>query len=274
MFTASKTTKAKKSTRKATKRARKAGSKAAKRAEQAGYRAGERAAELAERAGEGAQRTAAEAARRLRDSEALARAQVTADELAGRAKGAWHGAHLDERTAELAERVRESEAAQRAADRTRQLSETGLAALGAWLASGPAAGKLGVKKRRSWPVWLVGLLGVAVGFAAARFTADRSGADIRNDLTAAADRLASRTTGAVDQAASAAGPTATVLADTVRVALQGDPRTASVSEVNINVAEGTVFVRGEVPSDVDQDAIRDVIRAVPGVRDVDLQLGG
>jgi osmotically-inducible protein OsmY len=35
-----------------------------------------------------------------------------------------------------------------------------------------------------------------------------------------------------------------------------------------------VFVRGEVPSDVDQDAIRDVIRAVPGVRDVDLQLGG
>jgi hypothetical protein len=45
-----------------------------------------------------------------------------------------------------------------------------------------------------------------------------------------------------------------------------------VLAVNVNVAEGTVFVRGPLPEGVDEQAVRDVIAKVPGVTDVDLQL--
>lgn len=62
------------------------------------------------------------------------------------------------------------------------------------------------------------------------------------------------------------------LADEVRSHLSADPRTADLPGLAINVAEGTVFVRGSVPPGYEDLAIRDVISSVPGVNDVDLQV--
>jgi osmotically-inducible protein OsmY len=62
------------------------------------------------------------------------------------------------------------------------------------------------------------------------------------------------------------------LADQVRSHLSADPRTADLPGLAINVAEGTVFVRGSVPAGYQESAIREVISSVPGVNDVDLQV--
>lgn len=259
-------------TKKAKKTAKKAVKKASTRAEKAGVKAADRAADLAERTGERLHGGASDLAVRLRESEAIGRAQETAGELGERAKDAWHDSHLDERAAELAKRVRDTEVAQKAADRTKHLTESGLAALGAWLATSPAAEQLGVKKQRAWPLWTFALVGAAVGFVIGRLTAPKPGADVRGELAAAADRLTNKASDAIGDAKEDAGPVATVLADTVRSTLAADTRTAELAGLSVNVAEGTVFVRGKTPADVDEAAIRAVIAAVPGVRDVDLQL--
>lgn len=65
---------------------------------------------------------------------------------------------------------------------------------------------------------------------------------------------------------------ASPLEDDIRTELDGDPRTAGLVDLVINVADSTVFVRGNVPAGFDPTAIRDVIAAVPGVTDVDMQV--
>lgn len=231
------------STAKATK---KAGKRARKVAQDKSGEAGERAAELAER---------------LKDSDALAAASDRGAELLETAKDRWDDSDLDKRAADLAKRLQKAEATQEALDRARQTSDKSLSNLGGWLGSGPLAHKLGLTKRRKWPIAVAAAVGAALGFVVAQAMKRGSTDTIRDELADAADRLAS------------GGGSATVLADTIRTTLDADPRTAQLDPLDINVSDGgTVFVRGTVPAEADHDAIRDVIASVPGVVDVDLQL--
>lgn len=266
-------TKARKSAKKTTKKAAKRAEKRAAHASEVVHDRAADLADLAERAGVVAQERAHDLAERLRDSDAIARAQARGGELAGLAgaKGAdladlakakWHDADLDKRTAALAKQIREAEATKEASRRARDLTDSSLAAVGGWLAGGTAAEKMGVVRKPKIAGWVWALIGAAAGFAAAKLLASQTGEHLRDDLVAAADRLADSTS----------HPAGTVLADTIRTTLEGDPRTADLRQININVAEGTVFVRGSLPSGIDQQAVRDVIERVPGVEDVDLQL--
>jgi hypothetical protein len=264
-----------------TKAAKKKAKKAEKHAIAAGEAAQERVADLTERAGAIAHERADELAKHLRDSEALAKAQakgaelaevaqVKGSELAELAKAKWHEAELDDRAAALAKQLKEHDAskeasrkAKEASSKAREMTDSSLASLGGLIASGPMLEKMGLQRRSRMPSWLWAVLGAVVGFAAAKLLASSSSSDdVRDDLAAAAERLA----------AKAPHPAGTVLADTIRTTLQGDPRTAELKQLNINVAEGTVFVRGAIPSGIDADAVRQVIEGVPGVEDVDLQL--
>lgn len=230
-------------TAKATKKARKRASKLAK---STGGDAGERAAELAGR---------------VKDSDAVSTAADRGSALVEAARERLDDTDLDKRAAELAERLREAEATQEALDRARKTSDKSLSAVGSWLGSGPLASKLGVTRRRKWPFVLASAVGAALGFALAQAIKRGSTDTIRDELADAADRLA------------VGGGSTAVLADTIRTTLDADPRTSQLEPLDINVSDGgTVFVRGTVPPDVDQDAIRDVIASVPGVTDVDLQL--
>jgi hypothetical protein len=256
--------------------------KAAKKTAKMTDVAQERAAEIAERAGALAQDTAHDLAELLRDSEAIQKAQLkgaeVADlarakwtdaeldkrlaELTDLAKAKWSDAELDKRAAEIAKQVRETDAAKEAAKRAKDMTDSSLASVGGWLAASKAADRMGISPKRRVPAFIWALLGLVVGFAASKALAQKSDGEVRDDLAAAADRLAAR----------APHPAGTVLADTIRATLQGDPRTADLRQININVAEGTVFVRGSIPSGIDTDAVRSVIESVPGVEDVDLQL--
>lgn len=261
LFTASKTKKAKKTAK-----------KVAKRAEKAGERAQERAAEFAERAGARAQETASEIAERLRDSDTLAKAQARSTELASLARDRWDDAHLDDRAAELADRIKDSDRVKAARKRGKEASEEGLAAAGAWLSKGKSAKLLGVSKRRSWPIWLVGLVALGVGFIVAKLLGERQNGYVQDDFVAAAERLHGTTADPYEPSTSIRSDSPTALADDIRSKLADDPRTAELSNLAVNVAEGTVFVRGSVPEGTDESAIREVVSAVPGVSDVDLQL--
>lgn len=230
-------------TAKATKKARK---RAGKLAKGKGGEAGERAAELAER---------------LKSSDALSAATDRGSALVDAARERLDDTDLDKRAADLAERLREAEATQEALERARQTSDKSLSAVGSWLGSGPLAGKLGVTRRRKWPFLLASVVGAGLGFVLAQAMKRGSTDTIRDELADAADRLA------------VGGGSAAVLADTIRTTLDADPRTAQLEPLDINVSDGgTVFVRGTVPADTDQDAVRDVVASVPGVADVDLQL--
>jgi hypothetical protein len=74
------------------------------------------------------------------------------------------------------------------------------------------------------------------------------------------------------KAASSSGGAKLSVADEVRAKLAADGRTSSLTGLAVNVAEGTVFVRGTVPSGTDEDGVRDVVAGVDGVQDVDLQV--
>jgi hypothetical protein len=224
-------------------------------------KASKRARKLAKCTGGGASERASELAGRVKDSDALQAATGRGSTLVDAAKGRWEDSDLDQRAAELAERLREVEATRNALDRARQTSQKSLGSVGTWLGSGPLASKLGVTRRRKWPFVVASVIGVGVGFALAQLVQRGSTDTIRDELADAADRL------------SVGGGSAAVLADTIRTTLDADPRTAQLEPLDINVSDGgTVFVRGTVPEDIDQGAIRDVIASVPGVTDVDLQL--
>jgi hypothetical protein len=258
------TEKAKKEGRKAVKRAKKGGKKATKRAEKAGVEAQERAAEYAERAGAAASEVAEELAERLRKSESLAKAQTMGAEYAGKAKQRWDDADVEDKLLEAAHRFRGSDVAQKAEQKSKDVTEASLAALGAWLTSskqGKKLGsKLGVQKKRRWRVLLAAVIGAAAGFAAARLMQPKPLPDFNDEFTSSAGQLATQ------------APAGTALVDAIRAALAADPRTAELDRLTINVAEGTVFVRGTVPEGTDEDALREIIGNVPGVVDVDLQL--
>ena len=153
-----------------------------------------------------------------------------------------------------------------------------MAGLGTWLASGSVGKQLGVqRRRRRWPAWLLGVLGVGAGYAVGVFTAPKRGTDLRDDWSAASASTmdtATKTADRVSQDTSdmSAPASEKPLADRIRTRLGEDPRTSDLPKLNVNVVEGTVFVRGSVSSDVDKDAIKGVISDVEGVKDVDLQL--
>lgn len=214
------------------------------------------------RASDVAQR-AVELAGRLRDSEAVAKAQARGKEFATLAAEKIREAQLNDKATELAAAVRESETAQQAAVAT----DRALERLGSWLSEGRTGQKLGIRPAgRGFPAWLAALLGLALGYAMGLLTAPRRGPALRDDLVTAADRLRQ------DTADVSAPPAQRPLEDAVRTRLGEDPRTADLPKLNINVAEGTVFVRGTVPVGFDENAIRDVIAGIEGVRDVDLQV--
>lgn len=222
---------------------------------------------------------AAEFAERVRDSEAFLKAQAKGNELAQRTRQRVKDAELDEKAAELAERVRNSDAAQQAFATVQRLSDEQLVRLGGWLGRGKTADKLGLRpaKRRRVPAWLVLVGGVAAGYVIGLLTAPKRGDELRHDLVQQSHELREDLATTAqrlqqDTEDAAAPPAQKPLADKVRTRLGEDPRTSSLPKLNVNVAEGTVFVRGSVPSDVNEDDIRAVIASVPGVEDVDLQL--
>lgn len=194
------------------------------------------------------------------------------------AKAKLADAGLDARTAAVLEILRDSETLGEARSRVRELSEGAMAGLGTWLGSGAVAERLGVqRRRRRWPAILLGLLGVAAGYAIGVLTAPKRGEEMRDDWSAASEsatdtamKAASRVS--QDTADVSAPPAEKPLADKVRTRLGEDPRTADLPKLNINVVEGTVFVRGAVPADADTEKIRGVVAEIEGVTDVDLQV--
>ena len=230
----------------------------------------ERAAELAERA--------AELAERVRESESFARAQAKGSALAARTRTRLKEAELEERAAELAQRVRSADTTQQALTTAQRVSDEQLSRLGGWLSRGKAAEKLGVRPaRRGLPTWLALLIGAGVGYLIGTLTAPKRGDDLREDLFARGaelkeDLAATAERMQQDTADMAAPPSQKPIADEIRTRLGEDPRTAGLPKLNVNVAEGTVFVRGSLPAGFDESAIREVITTVPGVEDIDLQL--
>jgi small-conductance mechanosensitive channel len=220
-----------------------------------------REAKLDERAGE--------LAARVRDSEAVAKTQARAEELAGQARAKLHESGLDAKALELAERIRTAESTQQAVETARRVSDDVLDRVGEWLSTGTTAQRLGVQRsKRRFPVWLLGLLGVAAGYAIGMLTAGRRGKELRQDMAMTARQIGEEARETAVDVRQAAAP----LVDEVRSRLTEDPRTAALPDLTINIAEGTVFIRGPVPEGVDENTIRDVITAIPGVEDVDLQL--
>lgn len=66
-------------------------------------------------------------------------------------------------------------------------------------------------------------------------------------------------------------PTGLTLTEQIQRRLSHDPRTADLhDDLEIHVAEQTVYVRGRVPVTFDASSVREVVLAVPGVSAVDL----
>jgi hypothetical protein len=221
-------------------------------------------------------------AERTRTAVRDAKVDERAAELADRARTAVRDAHLDERAAELAARVRESEAGQRAAAASRRTTDQALERVGEWLMASGAAERLGVVpvKRRRGRSLLFLLLGAAIGFVAARFLQGRSESE-ELDVYAETSQwttAAEPPSGPAPSAVPSVPPAGDVsepgqpLEEEIRSSLRSDPRTAELGDLSINVAESTVFVRGNVPEDADRAAITEVVANVPGVTDVDLEV--
>ena len=218
----------------------------------------ERAAELAELARE-----------KVREAELDARAAELA--AAGRQKVAELG--VDERAAELVARLRDTSVAQQAAGiagaaalTARDTTDRTLERVGDKLSEGRVGEALGLRRRRrtkAWPLLIAGAVaaGVATGFVVMR----RRNTEL-TDQWPPADGVAATTQ-------TTAVPAVDLPLDgRVREAIGQDPRTADVAPLNVNVVDGTVFVRGFVGPNVDIEALRAVIEGVEGVTDVDLQV--
>lgn len=220
----------------------------------------ERAAELAEQAGE--------LAKRVRESEALATAQATGEDLLVKAREQIHERGIDDKAADLAGRVRESDQYRQAKATASEATDKTLASVGDWLTHSPAGEKLGVRpvdKKRSAGKWLLAGAGVVAGFAAGVVAGSR-----KHETVEELERIASRVGQDTPDLATPADQKP--IADEVRTRLGQDPRTSGLPRLNINVAEHTVFVRGAVPEGTDEEAIRAVIATVPGVEDIDLRV--
>ncbi|MGH8909728.1 MAG: BON domain-containing protein [Egibacteraceae bacterium] len=145
--------------------------------------------------------------------------------------------------------------ATRAQRRGVAFADRGLGRIGERLAHGPLAQRLGIQPAKRGVPWpLVGALGIAIGYVIGLLTAPKREAESNADIEA--------------HAVWAAQP----LAEEIRAQIASDPRTSALPDIKVDVANGTVFVRGTVPRDFDQDTLREVVEGVPGVHDVDLQL--
>lgn len=232
---------------------------------------------------------AADLLERIKDSEAVTKAQARSVDLAAAARDKVREAELAGRAgaggakaAAIAKAAEAAAAAERARDATRRSSEERLERVGEWLAASKAGEAMGVSapRGRRFPAWLLALLAVGVGYAVAKLTSRREEPVYSDDFVAAAERLtpAQEPLSPASSDASAAGtagdaaPAGRPLAERVRSSLEADDRTRSLTGLAINVAEGTVFVRGTVPAGFEEVAIREVVASVPGVTDVDLQV--
>ncbi|CAN5775586.1 MAG: hypothetical protein H0W51_08100 [Euzebyales bacterium] len=257
----------------------------------------DKAAELAAQVKEAKlDQRAAELAERVRDSEAFQAAQARGSELAAVTREKVREAHLEERAAELAKGVRDSATVQAAAENAREVSDRALLRLGGWLSEGKTAERLHLQPaKRRFPGWLAMILGLGAGYLIGMLTSGK-----RDDLssefgsadawtppppspTPATDLSSSSTgaaatggleggTGGIEPAAPPQSVAQKPLEDRVRTALGQDPRTADLPRLNVNVVEGTVFVRGSAPAGFDEAALRAVVADVEGVTDVDLQV--
>lgn len=262
--------------------------RAEKRGEAARGKAAEAIVEAARESAAEIEVKAGQVAERIKASDAVQRAQAKGAELAATARTKVDEANLEERAAALTATARakaaESEAAaQRARASARRAGDERLERVGEWLAASKAGEALHVTQTpppRRRAGWLFLLLGLALGYAVAKLTAQRQD-DYADDFAAAAERLSPPAQPRAGDV-STASPAATVpgdapvtgrpLAERVRAGLDADERTRELPGLAINVAESTVFVRGTVPAGFDEGAIRDVVGGVPGVTDVDLQV--
>ena len=230
-----------------------------------------------------ARRAAAESAAAVRDLAQALMAQVRqlgidekASEAVGRLKASDAYGKAQAKADELSKRVADSDAVTVGRESAARRTAATLAALGTWLATGERGKRLGIaRSRRRGLAWVMGLAGVGVGYAAGVLTAPKEGRQIREQLMSRGggddfDNVAGRIGQEWDDTTP---PFERPLADKVRSRLGEDPRTSDLPSLNINVVDGTVVVRGVVPDSADQNAIRDVVSGVEGVKDVDLKLG-
>jgi hypothetical protein len=226
-----------------------------------------RDAKLEERAAE----LAALAREKVRDAELDARAA----ELAALAREAVHSSGIDDAAADLVARARNTVVVQQAtgataqlADSARETTERTLDRVGEWIGDGKVGDALGLRRRRRrLPRWSL-LVGAAVAAGAAAgmvvYRRRETSSEVEWDLgSSSADSGLAR---------SSAPGVALPLEGRVREAIGQDARLDGLGPLNINVVDGTVFVRGSVSADMDQDALRAVIESVDGVTDVDLQV--
>ena len=216
-----------------------------------------REAKLDERASE----LASLAVEKVRDAELDARAA----ELAALARQKVQDSGVDEKAAELMARARNTAVVQRAAETT----ERTLDRVGEWIGEGKVGDALGLRRRRRIPRWsllVAGAVaaGVAAGFVVMR-RRDSQDADVWGTDTISGN-------GGLSHATESSAGVALPLEGRVREAIGLDPRLSAMGPLNINVVDGTVFVRGSVAPGMDQDALRSVIEGVEGVTDVDLQV--
>ena len=230
---------------------------AAERAEQTAWKL--RQTELEQRV--------SELADRLRESELAAKAQARAAglkeksaELAAKAQPKVEelSARAQERGSELAARAQErgSELAVRVQERGSELTDESMRRVGERLSQGRVGERLGIQPAgagRRWPWLVAALIGITAGYVVGVLTGARRGDQIQQ---------------AVDEGRREASP----LVDAIRAQLTSDPRTAGLPDLSVNVAEGVVFIRGTIPADFDEKALREVIERVPGVEDVDVQV--
>lgn len=253
----------------------------------------ERAAELAALAMAKLRETeldakASELAKNTRRMIREAELEAKAAEIAALTRHRIKDTGLDDLAADVVGRVREaaaalqaSDAAQQAAEAARDATDKTLNKVGEWLgdtavgdrlSDTAVGGRMGLgSSRRKRPWWALALLAGAA--AAGTAVAVLRGREEAEDPWSGEEFGATPATPAPPPTSSVA-PTAAdrPLEERVREALGQDPRTAAVPRLNVNVVEGTVFVRGAVDEDVDQDVLRSVIEGVEGVNDVDLQV--
>ncbi len=217
---------------------------------------------------------------RVRASETAERAQAMGQQVAHELAERLRDLPVEEWAAQLGAWLNEAAQALRShpvTSRARRRTGAALERLGDALARQQPRR---IPKGRRMPWWAVLVGGFAAGFAVAGVLSRRRARAVDSDAyVASAQKL-------VDQAATRASERATAtvafvdeihprvgsLADRVRAGLAADPRTASLGELEVNVAEGVVFIRGAVPAASDEAAIRDVITTLDGVSDIDLQV--
>ena len=180
------------------------------------------------------------------------------------------------KASDVSKRVADSDAVTVGRDSAARTATAAAAGLGSWLVRGRRGEALGIAPaRRGGLGWFFALLGVGVGYGIGILTAPKEGREMRDQLASRAQSErwngpAGRIDGDAGNLAPAGDP---LLADKVRTRLGEDPRTSDLPSLNINVVDGTVVVRGALPGDADEGAIRDVVGSVEGVRDVDMELG-